>query len=177
MAFDYTDVDTDDEAVRAVASEMAGKPLAPLSEEDWHARQLWREECRQREAAAEAAHERDLAVKREAAERERAAANAQAREKAQRERTAEIERGVRERTLSDLRLHAVGQERRQRELDNALRQSARQQSTNSLMAELERAINESAPLTKPAPNFSKLYRENQRSGWYYEDSNAAPRLW
>jgi hypothetical protein len=174
MAFDYSAVDTDDEAVRAVASEMAGKPLAPLSEEDWHARQLWREECRQREAEAEAAHAREQLAMREAAEREAAIANAQDREKARRRRADEIERGVRERTLSDLRLHATQQARRQTELDATLRHSARQQYTQTLMAELERAINASAPLTKPSPNLSTLYRQNQRSGLYYvmpEDSD------
>ena len=44
--FDY-ETETDDETVRAVASEMAGGGLKPLSEEDIAEREIWREQQRQ----------------------------------------------------------------------------------------------------------------------------------
>jgi hypothetical protein len=59
-------------------------------------------------------------------------------------------------------------------VENAHVQNVRQQYTNSLMSELDRAINELGPPTAPAPGFSTLYRQNQRSGLYYvtpEDSD------
>jgi hypothetical protein len=96
-----------------------------------------------REEKAES--ERIALAKAEQERRETALANAQAREIAQRERSAEIGRQVRDRTLSDLRLHATQQERRHRELDSALRHNARQQYAQTLMGELEAMINPPAP--------------------------------
>ena len=80
---------------------------------------------------------------------------------------------ARSRELRDLRLKVTKQEWWKNQVEAATRNVARQEYNNSLMAELEKAINaQSAPLTKPSPNFATLYRQNQRSGWYYvEDSD------
>jgi hypothetical protein len=175
LAFNYDADETSDEVVRGIAAQMSDSALKPLTDAEIAERQEWLAEYRarveQQNIAAEqrrAEKERQQALDRENVRRQAAA---EAREKAQRERSADIGRQVRNRTLSYLRLHAAGQERRQRELENALRHSARQQYTNSLMAELDRAINE--PKSEPS-NFAARYRENQRSGWYYvtpEDSD------
>ena len=76
--------------------------------------------------------------------------------------------------MLDLRLAAARQDTFQRNVENAHAQNVRQQYTTSLMDELNRAINELGPPTAPASGFSTLYRQNQRSGWYYvtpEDSD------
>jgi hypothetical protein len=175
MSFDYDKAeDTSDEVVRGVAAEMSDSALKPLTDAEIAEREEWLAEHRARvEQERLAAEQHRLDRERQRASEEAKAARAR-QQLAQLERTAEINGKVRDRTLSDLRLHAAGQERRQRELDNALRHNAQQQATTTLMAELDRAINESAPLTKPSPNFSTLYRQNQRSGWFYvtpEDSD------
>jgi hypothetical protein len=69
----------------------------------------------------------------------------------------------------NLQVHAVGQERRQRELDAALGLNAHQQEINSLLENINRLANEPRPETGSL--MSRLYRNNQRSGWYYVDTD------
>ena len=117
-------------------------------------------------------HLREEAAKVEAAQRQAATVQQEEQRRARRQREDEISRQVRDRELRDLRLKVTKQEWWKNQVEAATRNVARQEY-NSLMAELEKAINaQSAPLTKPSPNFATLYRQNQRSGWYYvEDSD------
>jgi hypothetical protein len=76
--------------------------------------------------------------------------------------------------MADLRLAASRADAFQRDVRTAHAQGVKQQHITSLMDALDRAINEPGPLTKPSPGFATLYRQNQRSGWYYvtpEDSD------
>jgi len=117
--------------------------------------------------ARSARHERERIAK---AEAEAAIAAKAERDRAQRERAHEIDR----QSLFNLGVSAARQDAFQRNVENAHAQNVRQQYTTSLMDELNRAINELGPPTAPASGFSTLYRQNQRSGWYYvtpEDSD------
>jgi hypothetical protein len=173
MAFDFdaAEADDNDEQIRAVVAEISGTALKTPTPEEIAQREAERysrrEENIQREAQWRLEHEREQAAKQEAAQRERAIAAQEAREKAQRKRLADIERGVQSYALNALQLHAKGQERRQAHLDNALQQSARQQITTTLMEQLEREL--STPKAEP-DNFAARYRQNQRSGLYYTDT-------
>ena len=115
------------------------------------------------------------AMEREAvAQREAAAAAQLARERARAERQHQFDRELRRRDMLDLRMAAARQDAFAKKVEDSHIQAARQQYTASLMAELDRAINEAVPLTKPSPSFSTLYRQNQRSGLFYttpEDSD------
>jgi hypothetical protein len=172
MSFDYDSDDIpDDNVVRGVAAEMADSALKPLTDVEVAEREVWLAEHRARQeqeniAAEQHRLERDR-QEADVAQREKAFAQAREREIAQHKRESEIRRLAQSKTLMHLQTHAAGQERRQRELDSALRLNASQQATTTLMAELERAITEIQP--KPQSGFAALYRENQRSGWYYTD--------
>jgi hypothetical protein len=155
MDFDYEAAETDDDdKVRAVAAEMSGTALKPLTPEELQQRAAWRAELHERTQQERiAAEQHRLEGERqqaEVAQREAAIAAKAERDRAQHVRSEQIGRMVRDRTLSDLRLHAAGQERRQRELDNAIRQSARQQYSQTIMGELEQMIAAKAP-PEPEP--------------------------
>jgi hypothetical protein len=171
MSFNYDDTGPPDDVVRSVAASMSDTALKPLTDLEIAEREEWRRDYLARQEQERiAAEQQCLAQEREreaVAQREAAIAAQEAREKAQRQRAQDISSQVRDRTLGELRLAAAGQQRRQNELEATLRHNVRQQYTNSLMAELDRAIAEIQP--KPQSGFAALYRENQRSGWYYQD--------
>jgi hypothetical protein len=182
MAFDFdTDVEVGYDVVRAVASEIAGGGLKPLSPEEIAQREIERETRQEQDRLIEEQrrrdYERDRAAKAEAEQAEWLAEHRKQEAIRQHERAVEIDRLTTQRTLSDLQMAAARQNTFQRDVRTAHVQSVRQQYTTSLMAELDRAINEAVPL-KPSPNFATLYRENQRSGWYYvepEDSDGGDK--
>jgi hypothetical protein len=170
MAFDYEAAETDDEKVRVVAAEISGAPLAPLSPEEIALRAVERETrqelYRQQQEQRRLELEQQEAARAEQQQAEWLKEHRQQEAIRQRERSAEIDREVNRRAMFDLRAAASRADTFQRDVRNSHAQNAKAQYTNSLMAELERSINE-APLTKPSSNFATLYRENQRSGWYY----------
>ena len=182
MAFDYEAAEADnDDAVRAVASEMAGTALKPLDPEEIAEREIEREirleETRQREQQWRLESERKQAAKAEQEKAEWLIEHRKQEAIRQRERSAEIGRQVRDRTLASLQVHAAGQERRQRELDNTLRQSARQQYSQTLMGELEAMINpperppERVVVVEADPEDDtfcgvKVTRPNPRRSWW-----------
>jgi hypothetical protein len=179
MAFDYeANEASDDETVRGIASAMAGKPLAPLSPEEIALRELERETQRelnrQREEQWRLDNQKQVAAK---AEQERAEWLEEHRKQEairQRERAQEIDRLTTQESLRKLQMAAAHQQTFQNDVRNSHAQNVRQQQMTSLMAELDKAINEFAALRKPSPNFSTLYRQNQRSGLYWvepEDSD------
>jgi hypothetical protein len=177
MSFDYDDTDTADDVIRSVAASMSDTALKPLTDLEIAERQEWRRDYLARHIAAE---QQRLAQEREreaVAQREAAIAAQEAREKAQRQRQQEIERGVQSNTLNRLQLHAVGQERRQRELDTAFRNQALWQARQQTIAEFERLVNPPPP---PEPTVVvveadqdddtfcgvKVTRPNPRRSWW-----------
>jgi hypothetical protein len=174
--FNYDAADTPDEVVRGIAAEVSDSALKPLTDVEIAEREEWRRDYLARQEQERlAAEQHTLAQEQEreaAAQREKAEWLAEHRQKEairQHERAVEIDRQVTQRSLSDLRMAAARADSFQHDVRTAHAQSVRQQQMTSLFAELEKAINESA-LTSPSPNFATLYRQNQRSGLYYFES-------
>jgi hypothetical protein len=177
MAFDYEAVETDDEKVRAVASEMAGAGLAPLTEQQIAERQEWLAEHRARyEADRIASEQRRLEQQREreaVAKREAAIAAEQQR----RERQREIEAGVTQRSLSDLRLQSAQQTGWQRDITRAMQNQAAYQQRQTILSHLEQMINPPEPpperivVVEADPDDDtfcgvKVTRPNPRRSWW-----------
>ena len=176
--FNYDADDTPDDVVRSVAASMSDTALKPLTDVEIAEREEWRREHLVRmeeERRQSEQHRLEREREREAvAQREAAAAAQLARERARAERQHQFDRELRRRDMLDLRMAAARQDAFAKKVEDSHIQAARQQYTASLMAELDRAINEAVPLTKPSPSFSTLYRQNQRSGLFYttpEDSD------
>jgi hypothetical protein len=176
--FNYDADDAPDDIVRGVAAEILGGSLRPLTDAEIAEREEWRRDYLARieqERIADEQHRLERERQREAvALRQATIAAHQGHEKARAERQHQFDRELRRRDMLDLRMAAARQDAFQRKVEDSHIQNARQQYTTSLMAELDRAINELGPPTAPASGFSTLYRNNQRSGWYYttpEDSD------
>ena len=181
MSFNYDDTGPPDDVVRSVAASMSDTALKPLTDLEIAEREEWRRDYLARQEQERiAAEQQCLAQEREreaVAQREAAIAAQEAREKAQRQRQQEIERGVQSNTLNRLQLHAVGQERRQRELDTAFRNQALWQARQQTIAEFERLVNPPPP---PEPTVVvveadqdddtfcgvKVTRPNPRRSWW-----------
>jgi hypothetical protein len=177
MAFDYEAADTDDETVRAVASEMAGGGLAPLTEQQIAERQEWLAEHRSRQEQERiAAEQHRLAQEREREAAAQRAAKAE-REKAQRERAHEIDRQVTQRSLSDLRFQSAQQTGWQRDITRAMQNQAAYQARHTLLNQLESML---TPPAEPEPTVVvveadqeddtfcgvKVTRPNPRRSWW-----------
>jgi hypothetical protein len=165
MAFDYEATEADDEAVRRVAGEMTGAPLAPPSPEEQEQRAAQQELYRQQEEQWQ--HEREQQEAARAAQ-ERAEWLKEHRQQEairQRERAHDIERQVTRRSLSDLRMAAARQDAFERDVRNSHAQSVKQQYRQTLLGELDAMIN--APKPEAPDSFAARYRNNQRSGLYY----------
>ena len=147
MAFDYSSTDTDDETVRRIAGEIAGTPLAPLSDQERAERELWREQLRNWEEQSRSEAERKRAVAQSIAERERRTAQVEANRKARLERAAEIERRKREVELRNLQIKVQQQSWWQQSVENAARVHEAQQRLAARLA----LIDDWAPKPPPEP--------------------------
>jgi hypothetical protein len=175
--FDYTNVETDDEKARAVAAEMSGGGLAPLTEQQIAERQEWLAEHR-----ARIEQERiDAEQHRLEREHQRAAKEAAERRSlalaAQRERAAEIEHLTTRRSLSDLHFQSAQQTGWQRDITRAMQNQAAYQARQTLLSELEAMVN---PPAAPEPTVVvveadqeddtfcgvKITRPNPRRSWW-----------
>jgi hypothetical protein len=182
MAFDYEINQTDDEAVRRVAGEMTGAPLAPLSPEDIALREMERETQRELYRQQDEQIRRDNlleeAAKQEAAQHEQAMAAAEARDKAQRERARDIDRQVTARSLSDLRMAAARADTFQRDVRTSHANAVRQQNISNILSEINAMAN---PPLSPEPTVvvveadpddnkfcgvEKIYGPNPRRSWW-----------
>ena len=184
MAFDYEAADTDDETVRAVAAEMAGGGLKPLSEEEIALREIEREvrleETRQREEQWRLEHQQQEAAKLEAAQREAAIAAAEANRKARQERAAEIEREARNHQLCDLQMRTAKTDSWQQTADRAMRNAAAYQQRQTLMNELEAMINPPAPPPEPTLVYVEAEEGSDELGtadFNIERWSKKPRSW
>jgi hypothetical protein len=141
-----------DEVVANIAAEMSAPAAKPtpeereqwrLQREAWHRDQQrqaewWRLIYKQKQVEAE-----------EVSRRERAAVAAEAGRKARLERQAEIDRQVRQREMADLRLRVTRADWFRQSVENAARNAAAYQARQTLMNELEAAINPPPPPSEP----------------------------
>ena len=155
MAFDYEAVETDDETVRAVASEMAGGGLKPLTDEEIALRHVereaWREQARQREEQWRLDREQEQAAKAEQEKAEWLAEHRKAEAIRQRERQEQFTRDLHQRELRDMRFQLTQAKSWQRNVEQATRNTIAYQQRQTLMSELEQMINPPAPPSEPEP--------------------------
>jgi hypothetical protein len=177
MAFDY-EAETDDEAVRRVAGEMTGAPLAQLCAEEIVAREAQQEQYRQQEEQWRHEHEQQAAAK---AEQERAEWLKEHRQQEairQRERQQQINQELHRRDMMDLRLAAARADTFQRNVETAHRNALAYQQRQTLLNNLEAMINPPEPpperivVVEADPDDSefcgveKIYRPNPRRSWW-----------
>jgi len=166
IEFDFDGPPVPDDVVRSVAAEMSGGGLKPLTAQEVLERQEWLAEHRARIELERLNAQRREREAEAVAQHERAVAAAKEREALQRQRAIETDRLTRQRQMANLQLSAAKQEAWRTNVQQQMMQERRQQYTNSLMSKLEGAINEPKP---PPDDFATLYRQNQRSGLYYDD--------
>jgi hypothetical protein len=149
--------DVSDDVIRAVAAEMSGHGLRPLSDEEREQRrienELWRWECQQREEQRRFEYEQQQAIKAEAAGRDRRIAAEAARQKANRELRERDRERQREREIFELRLQTAQQRGWMNNVENAARAGLVQAQRRTLMDELERMINPPQPPPEPEPEY------------------------
>jgi hypothetical protein len=151
--FDYTATDTPDDVVRKVVADISGRRLRPLTNDERMEREAWRSEMAMRAELARIDQEQHRAEV-EAAQRQEQAdalaeanrrARIQARDKANREYQERQERRSRDYDLAILRNEA-----QQSALwRNAVQNSIAYQNRQTLISELESAIN--PPTLPPEP--------------------------
>jgi hypothetical protein len=181
MAFD-NEAETDDEKVRAVAAEISGTPLAPLSPEEIALREVERaaqqEAYRQRDEQIRQENLLEEAAKQEAAQRQAAIAAKAERDKAQQDRSREIDRSVLRSDLASLRFSAAQQTAWRNTVQAQTAQAVRQQNISHILGEINAMAN---PPAAPEPTVvvvekdpqddefcgvKKIYGPNPRRSWW-----------
>ena len=149
MAFDYEAVEIDDEKVRAVASEMTGGGLAPLTEQQIAEREEWRRDylagIEQERADAERLRLVQEREREAVAQREAAIAAQQACDKALAKRQHQIDLEVNRRSLMDLRMSAARQDTFRQSILNAQASAVRQQNISNILSEINAMANPPPP--------------------------------
>jgi hypothetical protein len=152
--FDF-ETETDDAAVRAVAAEMSGSPLAPLSPEEIALREIERETqqelYRQHEEQWRLEHEQERAARAEQEKAEWLLEHRKQEAIRQRERQEQLTRDLHQRELRDMRFQLTQAKSWQRSVDDAANRAVRQQYRQTLMGELEAMINPPVPPPEPEP--------------------------
>jgi hypothetical protein len=147
--FNYSQTDTPDDVVRAVAAEMSGRELKPLSDQERLERELWREE--QALVAKQRRFEYEQRQAEQAAEAEAVARHEAALEQAERNRVARLELQERQRErqreseILDLRLQAAQQRDWINNVEVATRVALAQRQRTTLLGELEKMLSPPAP--------------------------------
>jgi hypothetical protein len=155
MSFDYSADDVDDEKVRAVASEMAGGGLKPISPEEIAQREIeWeirREESRARQREMDAAHEAERLARAEQEQAEWLSEHRKQEAIRQRERSEHFTRELHQRELRDMRFQITQAKAWQRNVDDFANRAVRQQYRQTLVGELDAMINPPQPEPEPEP--------------------------
>ena len=171
--FDYSATDTSDDVVRSVAAEISGGGLKPLSDEERLERQIWREE------QAFLAEERRFEYEQRQAEIEAIARAEHAAEISERNRVARLQlrreyQERQDRQSHDNDLTALRFEANQSAMwRNAVRNTLAYQTRQTLINELEAAMNPPPP--PPAPDV--IYVEAVEGSDQLGSSDFNPTLW
>ncbi len=172
MGFDYSNTETDDEAVRTVAAEISGGGLQPLSAEEQIAREYWRERQRQRDQQMRLERERRAAEAAAEARRQAAVVRQQERDRRVREMTERIELQNRQRKTAELEHRVAQTQNWQRNVEQARANAVRQQYQKSLLDDLKNLVN---PPAEPEPEV--IYVEPYEGSDQLGDRDFNVELW
>jgi len=176
--FDYNAPDVPATAVADVVAAISsyGK-LPPLSDAEIEQRrinnEIWRWQCQQREEQRRFEYEQRQAEAEAIARADAAAEIAESNRKARLERQEQIAREIRNREVRDLQLRAARADRWQRDVENAYRNTVAYRQRQTLLNELESAINPPAPPPEPEIVYVEAAEGSDQLG----TSDFDPKLW
>jgi hypothetical protein len=144
MAFNY-EVETDDEAVRAVAAEISGGGLKPLTDEERAQRERWRDECRLRDQQIHDQRVRAEAAKQEAVRQQAELARRQAHEESVRRGKERLANQAKQREADSLKSRISQTELWQARVEQAHFLAAREQYRQALLQDLKNIVSPPQP--------------------------------